>query len=159
MFAGYLNDAAATADVLRDGWLETGDLGALGREGQVFVHGRMRAMIKRAGAAIAPREIEEIADEVRGVRRSAAIGVHFGPDALTEEVCVVVEVERGLDELERAVVRRSVVDSVRAALGFAPHDLRLVAPGTIPRTRTGKTQYAELRRQIEGDGALFHRNG
>src|SRR5690606_6877640 len=94
VFAGYLDDPDGTAQVLRDGWLHTGDIGSVDADGQLFVHGRLRAMIKRGGASIAPREIEEVVDALAGVRRSAAVGVPGGAHASTERVIVVAEVER-----------------------------------------------------------------
>src|SRR3954452_18521322 len=78
VFAGYLDAPEATEEVLRDGWLHTGDLGHVDDEGRLYVLGRRRAMIKRGGAVVAPREIEEAAQEVDGVRVAAAVGV---PDA------------------------------------------------------------------------------
>jgi acyl-CoA synthetase (AMP-forming)/AMP-acid ligase II len=146
---GYWNDPAASAEILRDGWLDTGDEGALDAGGELYVLGRTRAMIKRAGATIAPREIEEIVDELAGVRRSAAVGV-APATALTEDVVVVVEIERTVTGEAAAALRAAIVSSVRTALGFAPSAVRLVAPGAIPRTATGKTRYDEVRNIASG---------
>jgi acyl-CoA synthetase (AMP-forming)/AMP-acid ligase II len=150
VFAGYLHDPAATAEVLRDGWLDSGDDGAFDAEGYLYVRGRRRAMIKRGGASIAPREIEEIADDIPGVRRSAAIGIEPDAIALTEEVVVVVEVARQATDAERQTIRERVAERVRAALGFAPYDVVLVPPNAIPRTASGKIQYGELRQTWRG---------
>jgi fatty-acyl-CoA synthase len=149
VFAGYWNDPAGTAEVLRHGRLHTGDLGALDEDGHLYVHGRLRAMIKRGGAAIAPREIEEAVDEIPSVRRSAAVGVGTSDHAATEHVIIVAEIERRVGDEERAALRRSIHDRVLETAGFAPHDVRLVAPGTIPRTGSGKVRYQELRKWIE----------
>jgi fatty-acyl-CoA synthase len=143
--AGYLNDPESTAAILQDGWLDTGDVGATDAAGRLYVHGRTRAMIKRAGAAIAPREIEELVDELAGVRRSAAVGLDTGPEALTEMVCVVVEIERRVDPAGEAALSGDISSTIRRALGFAPNAIRFVKPGWIPRTATGKTQYSELK--------------
>ena len=143
---GYWNDPSSSADLVRDGWLETGDMGALDDDGELYVLGRTRAMIKRAGATIAPREIEELIDELAGVRRSAAVGIATGADALTEEVLVVVEIERTVTGATEATLRDAIVDALRTTLGVVPAAVHLVPPGTIPRTATGKTQYAELQR-------------
>lgn len=149
VFAGYLDDPEGTREMLRDGWLHTGDLGAQDEDGHLYVHGRSRAMIKRGGAAIAPREIEEAVDEVASVRRSAAVGVRAGEHAATEHVIIVAEVERRIGGEERDAIRRSIHERVRETAGFAPHDVRLVAPGTIPKTGSGKVRYQELRKALE----------
>jgi acyl-CoA synthetase (AMP-forming)/AMP-acid ligase II len=148
VFKGYWRDPDATAEVLRAEWLDTGDLGSMDADGELYVLGRTRAMIKRAGATIAPREIEELVDELPGVRRSAAVGVRTDERAVTDEVHVVVEVERSVRSNGRDELTAAIVETIRRTLGFAPRDVRLVSPGAIPRTATGKTQYGELRRRV-----------
>ncbi|MBK5260360.1 MAG: AMP-binding protein [Thermoanaerobaculia bacterium] len=140
VFAGYFDEPAATAETLRDGWLHTGDTGYLDGDGHLYVLGRERAMIKRGGAALAPRELEEAAQSVPGVRVAAAIGV---PRELTEEIVVVVETDPDAKEVERLVMA-----AVERALGFAPHRVIVAKPRTIPRTSNGKIRHAELRRQL-----------
>jgi acyl-CoA synthetase (AMP-forming)/AMP-acid ligase II len=145
VFAGYLNDPASTAAVLSDGWLETGDDGAIDEAGYLYIHGRRRAMIKRAGASIAPREIEEVVDELPGVRRSAAIGIEARADSVTEDVVVIAEVERGVAAARRLDLREAIAAAVRDAVGARPHDVLLVAPNAIPRTASGKIRYGILK--------------
>lgn len=158
IFAGYLHDPAGTAEVLRDGWLDTGDDGTIDADGHVYIHGRRRAMIKRGGATIAPREIEEVVDELDGVRRSAAVGIVGESESATEEVVVVAEIERNIDEDTRLAIRRRVISGVRDAVGFLPHDVVFVAPGEIPRTPTGKIQYDQLKRTYAPTGAATDRS-
>lgn len=137
LFDGYLGAPEATAEALRDGWLHTGDVGAVSATGELFVHGRRRALIKRAGALIAPGEVEEAVDAVAGVRLSAAVGVPMGE---AEDLCVVAEVV----EPARAGLERAIAEAVTARLGFAPARVLLVPPRTIPRTANGKLRHAEL---------------
>lgn len=101
------------------------------------MHGRRRALIKRAGALIAPGEVEEAVDAVAGVRLSAAVGVPMGE---AEDLCVVAEVV----EPARAGLERAIAEAVTARLGFAPARVLLVPPRTIPRTANGKLRHAEL---------------
>lgn len=151
VFAGYFGDEAATREVLRDGWLHTGDIGALDAEGRLFVKGRRRALIKRAGALVAPREVEEAADRVPGVRFSAAVGVESSPGG-TEDVVIVAEVkpEDAATGAARERLSRAIADEVVRALGFPPREVRLVAPRAIPRTANGKIRYDELRALVRG---------
>ena len=100
VFAGYFDADDATARALRGGWLHTGDFGKLDADGNLYVLGRQRAMIKRGGVALAPRELEEAAQSVAGVRVAAALGV---PSGLTEEIVVVVEAEGDASSIEIAV--------------------------------------------------------
>lgn len=144
VFSGYLDDDEATRAVVRDGWLHTGDLGALDEQGRLYVFGRIRAMIKRAGSTIAPREIEEIVDEIPGVRGSSAVGVPT--DEGTERVVIVVEQSGNGEDADE--IRRSIAERVRAAMGFPPDEIIVAPPRTIPRTASGKIQYGELRELV-----------
>ncbi len=59
LFAGYLNDPVTTAEVLRDGWLHTGDLGHADEEGYVFITGRKKELIiSSTGKKIYPSRVE-----------------------------------------------------------------------------------------------------
>ena len=61
LFAGYLNDPATTAEVLRDGWLHTGDLGHRDEEGYVFITGRKKELIvSSTGKKIYPSRVESL---------------------------------------------------------------------------------------------------
>jgi acyl-CoA synthetase (AMP-forming)/AMP-acid ligase II len=140
VFAGYFDDDEATAETLRDGWLHTGDAGHLDDDGQLYVLGRQRAMLKRGGASLAPRELEEAAQSVPGVRIAAAVGI---PAAFTEEIVVVVEAEPGAQSIESLVAA-----AIEQALGFAPNRVIVQEPRTIPRTSNGKIRHAVLRESL-----------
>jgi fatty-acyl-CoA synthase len=140
VFAGYFDDANATESALRDGWLHTGDAGALDDDGQLYVLGRRRAMIKRGGATLAPREIEEAVQLLPGVRLAAAVGM---ASELTEELVVVVEVEADTPSMEKLVAA-----AVEKSIGVVPDRVLVGERGTIPRTSNGKIRHAVLRDQL-----------
>jgi long-chain acyl-CoA synthetase len=140
VFAGYFDAEEATARALRGGWLHTGDVGKLDADRNLYVLGRQRAMIKRGGVALAPRELEEAAQSVAGVRVAAAVGV---PSGLTEEIVVVIEAEGDASSIEIAVAA-----AIERAIGFAPDRVLVQAPRTIARTANGKIRHAVLRDQL-----------
>jgi acyl-CoA synthetase (AMP-forming)/AMP-acid ligase II len=150
VFGGYFDAEDATSETLRDGWLHTGDAGQL-VDGHLYVLGRRRAMIKRGGAVIAPREVEEAAQEVEEVAVAAAVGV---PRAtlMTEEVVLVVELENK-SSMSAEECGASVARAVERTLGFIPDRVVVVPSRTIPRTSNGKIRHALLRSQIQ-DGTL-----
>lgn len=79
---GYYRQPEATAEVIKDGWFFTGDLGYKDEEGHVFIVGRKKEMIIRGGANVYPREVEEVIMKLPGVRETAVIGI---PDEIMGE--------------------------------------------------------------------------
>ena len=78
---GYWNDAEATGEVIKDGWLHTGDLGRLDESGYLYLLDRKKDLIVSGGSNIYPREIEEVLIAYPGVASVAVIGVpdrHWG---------------------------------------------------------------------------------
>jgi fatty-acyl-CoA synthase len=143
VFAGYFEAPEATAETLRDGWLHTGDIGYLDADGQLYVLGRRRAMLKRGGAVLAPRELEEAAQTIEGVRVAAAVWMSRA-DA-TEEIVLAIEIDPRSDQEEIAA---AVAQEVQRTIGFAPERVLVLPPRSIPRTYNGKIRHDALRAQL-----------
>jgi long-chain acyl-CoA synthetase len=107
---GYWNRDEATGEVLSDdGWLRTGDLGRVDREGYFYIVDRKKDMIIRGGYNVYPREIEEILYEHPAISAAAVLGI---PDeAMGEEVGAAVVLKPGY-ELEPAEIRTFVKQRV-----------------------------------------------
>ncbi len=75
MFAGYWQDAPATAQVMHSGFMRTGDLGRFDEEGFLQLEGRVKEMIKSGGMTVIPAEVEEVLVAHPGVREAAVVGV------------------------------------------------------------------------------------
>lgn len=88
---GYWNRPDATADVLREGWFRTGDIGTLDEEGFLYISDRKKDLIKSGGASILPREVEEVIAQHPSVQEVAVIGV---PDDLWGEAIKALVVLR-----------------------------------------------------------------
>ncbi|MFQ5565439.1 MAG: AMP-binding protein, partial [Paracoccaceae bacterium] len=74
VMAGYLDDPAANAAALKDGWLRTGDVGVIDPLGFVTLKDRSKDLIISGGANIYPREIEEVLLRAEGVQEAAIVG-------------------------------------------------------------------------------------
>jgi acyl-CoA synthetase (AMP-forming)/AMP-acid ligase II len=148
VFAGYFESEEASAETLRDGWLHTGDIGRLDSEGHLYVLGRKRALLKRGGVPLAPRELEEAAQSVPGIRVAAAVGL---PAASTEEIVLAAEADpAAAADLPRLAT--ALAGAIETTVGFAPDRVLLLAPRTIPRTANGKIRHRRLRDELlEGD--------
>ena len=88
---GYFRNPEATRAAFRDGWCDSGDLGYWA-DGELFVTGRRKDIIIKAGRNLHPQEIEELVGDVPGVRKGcvAAFGV-ADPTIGTERLVVVAE--------------------------------------------------------------------
>lgn len=149
VFTGYFDDETATQQTVRNGWLHTGDIGSVDAQGYLFVTARSRALIKRGGVAIAPREVEDAVNRIAGVAGSAAVGVVLSSLSATEDVVVVAELNtNATNDGNAGRVREGIDAEVRRAVGVTPGRVLLVPAGTLPRTAAGKVQYDELRRMV-----------
>jgi len=72
---GYWNNPAATQQVLKNGWLKTGDLGYLDEDGYIFLEGRNSDMIKVGAHRIHPQELEEVINKLDFITECAVIGI------------------------------------------------------------------------------------
>lgn len=85
---GYWQDTELTADVLRDGWLRTGDLGRLDTDGYLTIVGRNNEMIKSGAYRISPNEIEEVLLQHPDVQEAGVVGID--DPILGQKICAVV---------------------------------------------------------------------
>jgi acyl-CoA synthetase (AMP-forming)/AMP-acid ligase II len=153
VMTGYYNDPAATAKVLSvDGWLRTGDLGFVDRDGHLFVSGRLKDLMIIGGENVIPGDIEELVDEVPGVRYSAAVAIDSERTG-TQRLLVVAEVrdEHGAPTASHDLVR-AIVARVHHARGVRPARVLLVRAGTIPKTSSGKIQRSRLAQVVQAGG-------
>jgi fatty-acyl-CoA synthase len=138
---GYFKEPSPSN--IRDGWLHTGDLGYLD-EGQLFITGRIKDLIIRAGANISPYEIEQVAGEVQGVRSGAvgAVGLQ-DPGKGTENLVVFFETTQKSSDAVDAM-RQAIRDRLSRKLSIAVDHVFDVAPHTLQKTTSGKLQRVKL---------------
>lgn len=90
LMKGYYKDPQATAEAIKDGWLYTGDLGRVDKEGYFFIIGRKKEMIVRGGQKIYPKEVEEVLYEHPAVAEAAVVGISdptWGEQVTAHVVC------------------------------------------------------------------------
>jgi acyl-CoA synthetase (AMP-forming)/AMP-acid ligase II len=142
---GYFNDPELTRATIREGWLDTGDLGFFHR-GDLYVSGRVKDLLIIRGRNLAPQEVERLLDGVAGLRPGCQVAVsHPGEDGGGEGLVVLAERDRLRprpdDALEAEIRQRLLV-----GLGLSPARVALLAPGTLPRTSSGKLRRGEALR-------------
>jgi acyl-CoA synthetase (AMP-forming)/AMP-acid ligase II len=139
---GYFRDPDASAETIRDGWLWTGDLGYLAG-GELFITGRRKSVLIRAGRKYHATDLEAAAERVPGVRRgcSAAFCVE---GTSREELVVVVERSRSAKDDPAAFARR-VGDAIAESEGLRPDRVHVVPARAVPKTSSGKVQRGACR--------------
>ncbi len=130
---GYLNDAEATAETLRDGWLYTGDIGYVDADGYYFIRGRKKDMIIRGGENIYPREVEDVLATHPDVGESAVVGK---TDPIWGEEVVAYIVPRTHNQPSRTQIR----EFCRQHLADYKCPTRIVFVEEMPKTALMKVR-------------------
>ncbi len=135
---GYWNRPDATAEVLRDGWMHTGDVGRFDEDGYLYICDRVKDMIISGGENIYPREIEEVIFQMPEVADVTVIGV---PDERWGEVATAFVIVRDGAQIDADSVLAHCRENL--AKYKCPRAVEFVAE--FPRNATGKVLKNELR--------------
>jgi len=146
--SGYFRNAAATKRLFHNEWLDSGDLGYIAN-GEVYVTGRLKDVIIRAGRNIYPHELEECVGNIDGIRagRVAAFGSNDARSG-TERLVIVAETRETREEILHKL-RREVISIVNALAGTPPDEIVFAPPNTILKTSSGKLRRAACRELYE----------
>jgi fatty-acyl-CoA synthase len=151
---GYLNAPEATAAAIdADGWLHTGDLGAMDERGYLRIAGRLKEMIIRGGENIYPREIEEVLIAHPAVADASVLGV---PDDYYGEVvgaAVRPAACAGDDGPAGDGLAAELAEYCRVRLAAAKVPVRWLVTGSFPMTASGKIRKDALRDQLSAAAA------
>jgi 1-acyl-sn-glycerol-3-phosphate acyltransferase len=142
--SGYFHNPSATRAMFREGWCDSGDLG-FRADGELFVTGRRKDLVIKAGRNLHPHHVEELVGEVPGIRKGC-VAVFGVPDAaLGTERLVVVAESREPEAAARERLRAAVVERVVAGLGIPPDVVAIYGPGTVLKTPSGKIRRGATR--------------
>ena len=147
VMAGYFGRPEATTEAIRDGWLDTGDLGFVA-DGELYVCGREKDLVIIRGANHVAHEFEECLDGVEGVRAACSVALGFVPDGEDgEELLVLAERARDANRSDgdagtAELIRQAILEHT----GIRPHTVVMLEPGTLPRTSSGKLRRSEALR-------------
>jgi len=132
------------------GWLHTGDDGYLA-DGRIVVCGRRKDVIIVGGRNIYPVDIERAACEVDGVRAGNAAAVRLEAGRRRERFAVVVEARGERTEAADKQLRRQIAARVVDAVGARPSTVVVLAPGSLPKTPSGKLKRAATAALVPGE--------
>ncbi|TMF84827.1 MAG: ATP-dependent acyl-CoA ligase [Chloroflexi bacterium] len=145
MTPGYWSAPEITQAALRGGWLHTGDAGFRDDEGDVFLTGRYKEMIRRRGENIAPGEVEDALCANPAVKAAAVFGVSAG---LMEEEVVAVVVLQKAGSLDEPALKTWAAS--RLAAYKVPG--RIMFRDSLPMTPTHRVARDQLRREYGHPG-------
>jgi fatty-acyl-CoA synthase len=142
VMVGYFRDEVSTAACLKDGWLDTGDMGYL-VDGYVYIVGRAKDMIIINGKNHWPQDIEWAIEQLPGFKAGDIAAFSITTPSGEEAPAVLVQC-RTSDPDERAKLREAIKSKVRAITGMTCV-VELVPPRTLPRTSSGKLSRSKAR--------------
>ena len=145
----YYKDPKATSDVLKDGWLYTGDMAMRDEDGFIFLVDRKKDVIITGGENIYPVQIEDFLNAHPSVKDVAVIGL---PDQrLGEVTCAIIQVAQG-----RTLTEDEVNEYCRKLPRYKrPHTIIFA---DVPRNPTGKIEKPKLRKMYGGEGLVASQN-
>ncbi|MBW2591910.1 MAG: AMP-binding protein, partial [Deltaproteobacteria bacterium] len=135
---GYWKNLEATAETLSDGWLHTGDIAKMDKEGYFYIVDRKKDMIISGGFNVYPRDIEEVFFEHPKVQEATAIGVPH--PVRGEQVKVFVVLKEG-----RTVTREELIDFCKGKLATYKLPTEIEFIHELPKTNVGKVLKKDLR--------------
>jgi long-chain acyl-CoA synthetase len=144
---GYFNKIEETAEVLKNGWLHSGDIGRLDQDGYLYIVDRIKDMIISGGLNVYPTEVEEVLYTHAAVEECAVIGmphIEYG-----EAVTAFVKIKRGLACSEAELIGFC---KERIASYKAPKKITFV--DELPKSPAGKILKREIRKSFDEKPAM-----
>jgi 1-acyl-sn-glycerol-3-phosphate acyltransferase len=150
--SGYHRNPEDTRSLLRGQWIDTGDFGYIA-EGDLYITGRVKDVIIRAGRNIYPYELEEAVGALDGIRKGC-VAVFGSKDAQsgTERVVVLAET-RETDSAKRENLRERIGELAVSIIGMPVDEIVLARPHTVLKTSSGKIRRAASRDAYEHGGS------
>ncbi|MGE0548788.1 MAG: AMP-binding protein [Kofleriaceae bacterium] len=152
VMSGYFENAEATAETLRDGWLHTGDLGRFDDEGNLYIVGRKKEMILGpSGENVYPDELEETYRETKFIKEMSVVGLPA--DAGHETVAALIVPDYDQNGMDREAVREAVREHVKkVSKGLALYKrLKVVHlwDHDLPKTASRKVRRRDVVKELQ----------
>lgn len=148
--SGYLHNREATEKLFVGNWLDTGDLAYLG-EGNLYVTGRTKDIIIRAGRNLYPHELEEAVGDIPDVRKGrVAVFGATSKKSGTERLIILAET-RKKDKETQEKLQQQINEVCLELIGDPADDIVIAPPNTVLKTSSGKVRRSACRELYEQD--------
>lgn len=144
---GYWENAAATAECLTNGWLQTGDMGSLDDDGYLTLKDRSKDLIISGGSNIHPREVEEVLLTHPSVGEVSVVGVKDAEWGEIVVACVVPEPDATIDP-------DLLGEHCLGSIARFKRPKRYVIYEKLPKNAYGKILRRELKEKLENDVSI-----
>ena len=138
VMSGYWNQPGETANVLKNGWLHTGDVAIMDADGFLRIVDRLKDVIVVSGFKVFPNEVEDCLSKLVGVRMAAVVGAPHGDHGEQVVAFVVAEPGSGLSE-------NSVREHCRLSLTAYKVPRHVLFKADLPKSNIGKILRKDLR--------------
>jgi 1-acyl-sn-glycerol-3-phosphate acyltransferase len=137
--SGYFRNEAKSRELFHEGWVNSGDRAYM-TGGDIFITGRVKDMIIRAGRNIYPHEVESAVGEIPGMRKGGVAVFGTTDETSGTERLVVLAETRETDPTAREALRERANEVAASILGEPADEIVLVLPRTVPKTSSGKVR-------------------
>lgn len=153
---GYHRNPTATQNAYHDGWWATGDY-AYCADGELFITGREKDVIIKAGRNLYPQEIEEIVERIAGVRKGRVIAFGSQDQRSGTEKLIIVAESHEHNKPAQQRMRAEIIAQVANRMSLPPDEVIIAPPDTITKTSSGKLQRSACKKAYESGKLLRHR--
>lgn len=141
---GYYLRPEATEAVTHDGWVDSGDYAYIA-DGEIFITGREKDLIIKAGRNFYPSEVEELVGNIEGIRKGCVTAFGHSDRRKGTEQFVVIAESHQKESKQRRELQQQVVSVIADNMGLPPDVVIISPPGTIPKTSSGKLQRSQTK--------------
>jgi 1-acyl-sn-glycerol-3-phosphate acyltransferase len=146
--AGYYRNPEGTAKLFHGGWLDSGDYAYLA-QGELYVTGRAKDLIKRGGRNVYPYDLEAAIGNMPGIRKGCVAAFASQDPVLRTERLVIMAETRERDKSVREGLRKQINETAIAVVGTPADDVVLVPPHSVLKTSSGKIRRIACREAYE----------
>ena len=146
--SGYFRNAEKTQELFNGKWLNTGDLAYI-TKGELFITGRIKDIIIRAGRNIYPDELEKAISNIAGIRKGC-VAIFGSKDRKTATERLIVLAESKIEDTdEQTKLRLQVNELATDLIGTPVDEVVLAPPGSVLKTSSGKVRRSASRQMYE----------